>query len=68
MRSRLKLFDQKNQQAVCVKINVRASRPRAVCRRPCVPPNHSRTAGLALEQDRSSMLETYVGFRAGGLR
>ena len=29
---------------------------------------HSNTAGLALEPDSSSMLEIYVGFRAGGLR
>ena len=31
-------------------------------------PNHSRTAGLTLEPDSSSMIEVYVGFRAGGLR
>ena len=68
MSGRKSIYRKKQEQAVFEKVNVRASRPRAVCRRPCVPPNHSRTAGLALEQDRSSMLETYVGFRAGGLR
>ena len=30
--------------------------------------NHTNIAGLALEPDSSSMLEIYVGFRAGGLR
>ena len=30
--------------------------------------NHSNIAGRALEPDSSSMLEIYVGFRAGGLR
>ena len=30
--------------------------------------NHSSTAGISLEPDSSSMVEIYVGFRAGGLR
>ena len=39
MMSGQKLINQnKNQQAVYVKINVRASRSRAVYRRRCVPP------------------------------
>ena len=71
--SRQKLIHQKkSQQAVYVNLNVRASRSRAVYRRRrvplCVKKNHSSTAGLTLETDSSSMLQIYVGFRAGGLR